>query len=551
VKRLALLSIQSRRISAHLLVFIVALLLASVANEHFWSVFIHAVGGVSLAHLPLLLGSFAIVLLLFFGLLMLASFRFILKPVLIAVLLTAAAAAWFIGEYGIVIDKTIIQSMFETDPREATELLSWRLVQFMAMTAGLPALLVWRARVRYPAGPRGLAQRAGIAAGALALATVLLLLLFKSLAPAVREHRELRYLLTPTNTAQALHGYLRERWKTPVTLAALGRDAVKGHRWAASQRRTVTVIVVGETARAANFSLNGYGRATNPHLARETGLVNFTHVQSCGTATAVSVPCVFSGMGRARYDESEARRQEGLLDVLAHAGFAVVWRDNNSGCKGVCDRVAFTDVSAPHAGSRHCGAEECYDDVLLEGLPELIRSADRNLVIVLHQKGSHGPAYAKRYPAGFGQFGPACATSELDQCTRASIAAAYDNTILYTDAFLGQTIDLLRDAAQGEGVDTALLYFSDHGESLGEANMYLHGAPYLFAPDEQTHIPMMLWLSDGFTSRFGIDRACLAARRDQPLSHDNVFHSVLGMLDVDTAVLNPRLDLFHACIRHG
>jgi len=551
VKRTTLLAIPSRRISANLLVFIVALLLASVANGHFWSVFIGAIGGVSLAHLPLLLGSFVIVLLLFFGLLMLASFRFILKPVLMAVLLTAAAAAWFIDEYGIVIDKTIIQSMFETDPREATELLSWRLVQFMALTAGLPALLVARARIRYPAGARGLAQRGGFAAGALTLAAVLLLLLFKSLAPAVREHRELRYLLTPTNTAQALHGYLRERWKSPVTLAALGRDAAKGRRWTASQHRTVTVIVVGETARAANFSLNGYGRATNPRLAREAGLVNFTSVQSCGTATAVSVPCVFSGMGRARYDESEARRQEGLLDVLAHAGFAVVWRDNNSGCKGVCDRVAFTDVSMPHAGSVHCGAEECYDDVLLDGLPELIRSADRDLVVVLHQKGSHGPAYAKRYPADFGQFGPACATAELDKCTRASIAAAYDNTILYTDDFLAKTIDLLRTTAQSEGLDTALLYFSDHGESLGEANMYLHGAPYLFAPDEQTHIPMLLWLSDGFTSRFGIDRACLAARRDQPLSHDNVFHSVLGMLNVDTAVLNPRLDLFHACVRHG
>jgi len=540
-----------RRVSANLLVFAISLLLASVANVNFWSVFIHAVGGVSLAHLPLLLGSFAVVVLLFHGLLTLVSFRFIAKPALIVVLLTAAAAAWFINEYGIVIDKTIVQSIFETDPHEATELLSWRLVQFVALTAGLPALVVARTRIRFPIGVRGLAQRAGIAAGSLALAAVLLLLLFKSLAPAVREHRELRYLLTPTNTVQALHGYLRARWSTPVALAPLGRDAVKGSRWAGAARRTVTIIVVGETARAANFSLNGYARATNPRLAQETGLINFANVQSCGTATAVSVPCVFSAMGRAHYDEAIAKHQEGLLDVLAHAGFDVLWRDNNSGCKGVCDRVAFTDVSAPHADSRHCASDECYDAVLLEGLPDLVHTASKDLVIVLHQKGSHGPAYAKRYPAGFGRFGPACATGEFDNCTRESIAAAYDNTILYTDAFLAQTIDLLRDAARDDGIDTAMLYFSDHGESLGEGNMYLHGAPYMFAPAEQTHVPMMLWMSDSFSDRFRVDRACLAARRSQPLSHDNVFHSVLGMLDVDTAVLNPQLDLFHACIRHG
>ena len=544
-------AILSRRISANLLVLAVALLLASVANINFWSVYIRAVGGFSAARLPLLLGSFAIVVLLFHGLLTLASFRFVVKPALVLVLLTASASAWFINEYGIVIDKAIIQSIFETDPHEAVELLNWRLLAFVALTGGLPALLVARTRVAYPVGLRGLARRAGIATGSLALAALLLVLLFKTLAPVVREHRELRYLLTPTNTVQALNGYLHSRFSTPIPLAPLGRDALKGSRWTGQARRTVTIIVVGETARAANFSLNGYARDTNPRLARESGLINFANVQSCGTATAVSVPCVFSALGRDRYDDAKAKHQEGLLDVLSHAGFEVLWRDNNSGCKGVCDRVAFTDLSAPHAGAAHCAGDECYDEGLLDGLPELVRHASRDLVIVLHQKGSHGPAYAKRYPAGFGRFGPVCETSEFESCTRESIAAAYDNTILYTDTFLAKTIDLLREAAQDGGVDTAMLYFSDHGESLGEGNMYLHGAPYMFAPQEQTHVPMMLWMSDGFTDRFRIDRACLAARRDQELSHDNVFHSVLGMLDVDTAVLNPKLDLFHACVRNG
>ncbi|KQQ92060.1 hypothetical protein ASF77_08180 [Massilia sp. Leaf139] len=532
-----------------MLVFSVALLLTIFANLNFWSDFIRAIGGLSLTRVPLLAGSFAIVLLLFYASLIPFSFRFVAKPVLIALILTASASAWFINEYGVVIDKAIIQSIFETDLHEATELLNWRLVAFIALTGGLPSLYVARAAVSFPAGARGMLQRAGIVAAALAGATLLTVLLFKTLAPTVREHRELRYLLTPTNAVQALNGYLRNRWRTSIPLQPIGYDAVRGNRWAGQERRTVTVIVVGETARAANFSLNGYARDTNPRLVREDGLINFTQVRSCGTATAVSVPCVFSAMGREQYDDSVAAHQEGLLDVLKHAGFRVHWRDNNSGCKGVCDRVEFDDVSNSSASKGHCSGDECYDLELLDGLPELIRASTKDLVIVLHQKGSHGPAYSRRYPAGFGQFGPVCESSEFESCSRGSITAAYDNTILYTDTFLAETIDLLRKTALEANVDTSMLYFSDHGESLGERNMYLHGAPYMLAPEEQSHVPMMLWMSEGFSQRFHIDRTCLQARRDQALSHDNVFHSVLGMLNVETAVLNPKLDLFNACVR--
>jgi lipid A ethanolaminephosphotransferase len=373
---------------------------------------------------------------------------------------------------------------------------------------------------------------------------------FKSLAPTLREHRELRYLLTPTNYIQAVNSYVRAKWSTPVVVAPLGRDAVKGAAWADSKRRTVTILVVGETARAMNFSLNGYARETNPTLKTVPGLINFPNVQSCGTATAVSVPCVFSALGRQDYSDALAHSQEGLLDVLSHAGFDVLWRDNNSGCKGVCDRVRYEDLSVPVAGNPMCEGDECYDERLLQGLPELIRDAKRDLVIVLHQKGSHGPAYWKRYPKAFAKFGPVCATNELQKCTQESIVAAYDNTILYTDFFLSKTIALLRESGQADDVDTTLLYFSDHGESLGEKNMYLHGAPFMIAPPEQIQVPFMLWMSPGFSSRFHVDQACLASRAGEPLSHDNVFHSVLGMLHVNTAVFNPRLNLFGACT-HG
>jgi len=539
----------TRRISAPLLTLAVALLLASAGNLTFWSTLTRAAGGLTLASLPMLAGSFIIVVLFFNACLTLASFRFVAKPVLIVLVLCAASASYFIAHYGVVIDKAMIQNVFETDVREATELFSWNMVVTVGLLGLLPSVLIARANVGFPQGVRGLLTRAGVAGGSLLVAVLLLVLLFKSLAPVVREHRELRFLLTPTNTIQALNGYLRARWSTPVVVAPLGRDAMKGPAWAGQKRRTVTILVVGETARAMNFSLNGYARETNPLLARQPGLINFSQVSSCGTATAVSVPCVFSALGREHYSETKAASQEGLLDVLAHAGFQVRWRDNNSGCKGVCARVGFEDLSKASAGDPFCKGDECYDERLLADLPEQIRKSNGDLVIVLHQKGSHGPAYARRYPAAFGHFGPVCTTNDFEKCSRESIEAAYDNTILYTDYFLSKTIDLLRQTASDQGIDTAMLYFSDHGESLGEKNMYLHGAPYMFAPSEQTRVPMMLWMSDGFSERFRIDRTCLMARRDQPMSHDNVFHSVLGMLDVNTAVLNPKLDLFRACTR--
>lgn len=540
-----------KRIDAPIVVAIVALLLAAASNTKFWSTFTSAAGGLSLASLPVLAGAFLIVVLFFNACLTLTSFRFVVKPVLILILLGAAVASHFIASYGIVIDKAMIQNVFETDPREAAELFNMQFMVRVGLLGVLPSLWIARADIRCPRGLRGLFERAGIAGGSFVLAALLLLVFFKSLAPALHEHRELRFLLVPTNFIQAVHGYLRHQFTPKVEVRPLGRDAVKGAAWAGQTRKTLTVIVVGETARAANFSLNGYPRLTNPRLAQVDGLINFSHVSSCGTATAVSVPCLFSNLGRHDYSQSAAASQEGLLDVLKHAGFDVLWRDNNSGCKGVCDRVRYEDRSRPVAHDSRCDGDECHDERLLDGLPDLIRNAGKDLVLVLHQKGSHGPAYASRYPPAFGRFGPVCAGSEFEQCSRASIQAAYDNTILYTDFVLSTTIDRLRAISQAQDVDTAMLYFSDHGESLGENNVYLHGAPYMFAPREQTEVPVMLWMSEGFSERFRFDRRCLNERRSQPLSHDNLFHSVLGMLDIETAVRNPRLDIFHPCVKEN
>ncbi|WP_223305816.1 phosphoethanolamine transferase [Massilia sp. NR 4-1] len=538
------------RINAPLFTLLASAFLVLAYNVNFWRAFVQATGGIKLSNLPVYAGSFLVLVCVFNAFLTIVSFRPLIKPVLIFLFLATSALSYFMSQYGIGIDASMVQNVVETDVREAGELFSWKMLLTISLLGILPSLLVWRTDLRFASIGKGLLIKCGIFCLSLLAAGALLLLLFKTLAPAVREHRELRFLLTPTNMFQATHGYLKRKLAAPTVVAPLGRDAKKGTLWSAAgvnARRTVTVIVVGETARAMNFSLNGYARETNPQLARQTGLVNFQDVSSCGTATAISVPCVFSAFGREDYSADKARNQEGLLDVLKHAGFDVLWRDNNSGCKGVCDRVRYEDLSQPVAGDPFCNDEECYDERLLQNLPQIIRDAKKDLVIVLHQKGSHGPAYWKRYPKEFAQFTPICQTNELEQCSRESIMAAYDNTILYTDHVLNKAIEVLKAASAASAVDTSLLYFSDHGESLGEKNMYLHGAPYIISPIEQRHVPMMLWLSDSFRSRFHIDGACLAARGRQEFSHDNVFHSTLGMLNVSTAVYNPKLDLFHAC----
>ena len=518
-------------------------------NYIFWNRLIEATGGFRMENLPLYIGIFVVLLLAFNVLLTLVTFKPLIKPVLIALFCTTSMAVYFMSHYGIAIDTTMMQNVLETDPREASELLSWRMLPFFGLLGILPSYLVWRAPLKFPSLRRDLLIRAGIISVSLVLIGALLLVLYKQVAPTFRQHRELGFLLTPVNYLNATNRYLSRRLAKARVMAPLGTDAVKGASWQEQKRKVVTVIVLGETARAMNFSLNGYTRNTNPELSKQAGLINFSNMHSCGTATATSLPCMFSNLGRNNYSDDKAKSQQGLLDVISHAGLNVLWRNNNSGCKGACDRVEYEDMAKPVAGNPFCNAQECVDERMLEKLPEKISASDKDMVIVLHQLGSHGPAYWKRYPEKFKRFKPVCETVDLQKCTTEEIVAAYDNTILYTDHFVSETINLLRKLEKEQQLDVALIYLSDHGESLGENGMYLHGAPYMIAPIEQRQVPFVMWLSDSYQSRFKIDTACVAARASQEYSHDHLFHSVLGMLDIKTSVRKPELDVFQLCRR--
>ena len=485
------------------------------------------------------------------ALLSLLAWRATIKPVLTLVLISAAALAYFMGSYGAVIDPTMVVNIVQTDSREALDLLNGWLALTLLLLAGLPLLWVWRqkplAALRW--APRLGLNLLGFVLG-LGLTAGLVFSNFAELASSMRNEPQLRYMINPLNLYWSAGVVLAEANAAPAgPPEVIGADAHLTAR-PVGVKPPLLLLVVGETARASNFSLNGYARPTNPALAK-LPVLNFANVASCGTSTAASLPCMFSPLGREAFGGLKGQ-QENLLDVLQRAGLAVLWLDNQSGCKGLCDRIPSSSTTQAAAGAQPlpaglCDASgECQDDALLTGLDRRLAALDparvaRGVVLVMHQMGSHGPAYYKRSPPELKLFQPECTSNALQQCPREQVVNAYDNTIVTTDRLLARSIAWLK--GHSRRFDPQLFYVSDHGESLGENNIYLHGMPYAVAPRDQKHVPMLLWLGDAPA----LEQACLRSKREQPLSHDNLFHTVLGMMGVQTTLYRAEWDFIASC----
>ncbi len=472
------------------------------------------------------------------------AWRRTVKPLLALLLVSTALATYFIGSYGVFLDPTMMRNILRTDPSETRELLSSGLLAQLVLYGLLPLLLLWRVRIVERPPLRALGVRLCTLLLAVAVAAVAVLAAFKPISSALRKHKEVRYLVTPANFLWSLGSVIATDLRRPAgPKQPIGLDAVAGPSWATRSRPLLVVLVVGETARAANWGLNGYTRQTTPELAA-LPVVNFDQVTSCGTSTEVSVPCLFAPVGRRDYDEARIADSESLLHLLARVGVGVHWRDNQAGCKGVCDGLTSDSVIALDPMGM-CSDGRCFDAGLLTGIDERLRRTHGVEVLVLHQLGNHGPSYFRRYPPAFARYQPACMSDDLSRCTQQEIINAYDNALLYTDHVLATLIAKLQ--AHADTVDSAMLYVSDHGESLGEHQLFLHGIPYAIAPQEQKRVPMVLWLSDGFRRAVAVDSACLARRAHEPASHDHVFHTLLGMLDVRTALYEREWDLLGDC----
>jgi lipid A ethanolaminephosphotransferase len=481
------------------------------------------------------------------------------KPLLTLLFLVAALGGYAIRQFGAYLDPAMLRNLLRTDWREARELLSPSLLLWLLAFAGLPIALLWRVEVQRMQAARALRRRLLLALAAALTLALAIFSAFQPLASLMRNQRELRYLVTPANAVWSLaRAAMADARAQRGARHPIGLDARPGPWLAAPTRPRVLVLVVGETVRSANWGLAGYARQTTPELARlaaEQPLVSFARVRSCGTDTETSLPCMFAPVGRRRYDEAAIRGSQSLLHVLARAGVGVTWRDNQSGCKGVCEGLPTQTASdlAPHAadgspgapGAWGCAAGACPDEALLQGLPELLQQVQGTQLLVLHMLGNHGPAYFRRHPPAYARFMPECRSEDLSRCSNAEIVNAYDNALLYTDHLLARLVHTLQ-AAQGR-VDSAFVFVSDHGESLGEANLYLHGLPYAIAPATQKEVPMLMWFSPGFAATRALDLRCLSARAQQPAAHDHLFHTLLGLLDVRTALYEPGWDLSQAC----
>ena len=470
-------------------------------------------------------------------LLILAPFCFgrATRYVLGLILLLSSLAAYFMDSYGVVISDEMLQNALQTNLAEARDLLNLKLLGYLVLLGILPALALFRLPLSWRGWRAELLARLKLAGVALALLVAMIAAFGSFYASFLREHKPIRSFANPGGYLAAAVKLAkgREAPRAPTDVEPIGTDA---HVRSGDTERELVVLVVGETARADHFSLNGYGRETNPELQREK-VISFTDFWACGTSTAVSVPCMFSLLGSERYDGGKAQQQQNLLDVLQRTGAYMLWLDNNSDSKGVALRVPYESYRTPDK-NRQCD-EECRDEGMLDRLQEVIDAhPSGDIVIVLHQMGNHGPAYYKRYPPTYERFGPTCKSNDLSQCSDAEIINAYDNAIVYTDHFLARVIGILkRNDAKFE---TAMFYLSDHGESLGEKGTYLHGLPKAFAPDAQLHVPAIMWFGDGFDD---LDRPALEKKRAQHFTHDHLFHTLLGFLEVESAVYRPELDM--------
>ena len=433
-----------------------------------------------------------------------------MKPVWTVLLLIAASSQYFMLAYGTMMDKGMIHNILQTDAKESADMFNPKLIAELLVVAGLPILWLWLTPVRRSSSAlRSLLRTVVLLLGCSALLAGAVLVSYKDLAPVVRNNLWLRYMFNPVNPLLAAVGTgLDPLLNPPKPFVSITAGTTTGASYQGADKPPLFVIIVGETARSANFSLNGYARPTNPELASRE-VLSWRNAYSCGTSTRESVPCMFSHLGREHFFNAK-ENNDNLVDVLQAAGLAVLWIDNQAGCKGVCARIPnvnTSDAVSTDAGKALCTTDgECLDGMLLSGVDERINKLDparraKGVVLVMHEMGSHGPAYYKRSTPETKAFQPECATNALSSCSQESLVNVYDNSIRYSDHFLAQTIDWLKQ--QQSRFQVGMLYMSDHGESLGENGIYLHGLPYSVAPDVQKHIPWITWLSPLMQERTG------------------------------------------------
>lgn len=468
---------------------------------------------------------------------------YLAKPFFITVVVSSAAACYATLKYGVLFDYTMIENVIETNTSEISSYVNLSSISYLFFVGIVPAILI--ALTQFNAQEallKRIFKRVVLILSAIAIIVLIAACFYKDYASVGRNNSYLNKMIVPAHIFNSAKYIKKEIFTEKLIYKPQGEDATLAP--AINGKPTLMVLIVGETARSMNIGYNGYERNTNPYT-QNMGLISFKDVSSCGTATAHSLPCMFSNLNRSDYNKNRANSQDNVLDVLANANVDVLWKDNDGGDKSVAKGVTLMTMDANKHGDV-CNGSTCYDEVMLKSFDDEVANMKENKLIAMHVIGSHGPTYFLRYPRQKELFSPSCNQSDIENCTDEEIVNVYDNTIAYTDYVIAETIKKLQGYSKDYNV--ALMYISDHGESLGEKGLYLHGTPYSFAPEEQTQVPFFMWLPEQYADAKGIDKKCLMEKaKADSFSHDNLFHTLLGFYGVDSNVINPRLDITATC----
>jgi len=460
--------------------------------------------------------------------------RYLLKPLIIILFFISAINYYFLNVLGIIINEDIMQSTIdsfkESNWGEINDLLTFKYFIYLFFLGFLPSLLLYFIKIEYPNFKKEITIRLISSILLISITLGLIYANYKNISFISRGTKELKEHVVPHYLLSNIKDYYDLKRDANRKFLKLKSKAVQLF----PEDKMIGVIVIGETARADRFSLNGHDKQTNPLLEKQN-IINFSEAYSCGTITVVSVPCMFTLHKYNDYNSHEAEYEANVLDLIKSSGTEVIWIENNSSCKHVCDRIKTIDYV--NKGTEDYVGYGVHDEIVLKGLKKVLtENKEKKLLIVLHSMGSHGPAYYNRYPNNFEKFKPTCKANDPLGCNAEELNNTFDNTIVYTDYIISSAIDILKEENQSQNF---LIYASDHGESLGENGIYLHGAPMSIAPKEQIHIPALLWSSENLKEkRKQIKKNYPASNQiESKITHEYLPHTLLDFLNLKTSYL--------------
>ena len=461
---------------------------------------------VSLVIIMLVVNAFVLYLIFFLS-------RFVGKLLLVIFFIINAIALYFINTYNVLIDITMIGNVINTDYEEASSFFSWGLIMYLILFGLIPSFFIIKAKIIKESLKRFL----------ISFSLTLLFIICMVFVNGGnwrwidKNSTKLGALAMPWSYIVNTSRYYIKKSKENEKEILLPNATIKDNE------KSIAVLVIGESARSQNFSLYGYEKLTNPLLSKIENLHSYK-ATACATYTTAGVKCILE-------HKNTNKLYEILPNYLHRNNVEVIWKTTNWGEPPIHIKNFYNKTEL----RKDCEGEECsYDEILLKGLQEQILASNKDkILIVLHTSTSHGPSYNTKYPSRFENFKPVCNSVELGECTSEELINAYDNTIVYTDYILSSLIENLKEL---KDYNSLMMFVSDHGESLGENNLYMHGIPVAFAPKEQLEIPFIVWMSDNSKQ--------LKYNKTETLSQNHVFHSVLNFLAIESPIYDESMNIF-------